>query len=75
MRPMIRLPGLLVVRGRSGDDTSQNTDNMAPRFDQAAAIVGGSEAGLLHTRSGVTVYSVKAGRIDEGVFMPLDEKP
>ncbi len=50
-------------------------DNMATRFDQAAAIVGGSEAGPLRMRSGATLYSVKAGKIDEGVFLPLDEKP
>jgi len=45
------------------------------RFEQAAAIVGPSEAGPLKMRSGLTLYRVEAGRIDAGTFLPLDPPP
>lgn len=45
---------------------------MQTRFEQTAAVVGPSEAGVLTMPSGVVVYSVKDGKIDEGKFIPLD---
>jgi 3',5'-cyclic AMP phosphodiesterase CpdA len=45
------------------------------RFEQAAAVVGPSEAGSLRMRSGVTLYRVRDGRIDAGTFVPLDPAP
>jgi predicted MPP superfamily phosphohydrolase len=42
------------------------------RFEQAAAVVGPSEAGSLHMRSGVTLYRVQDGGIDAGTFLPLE---
>jgi hypothetical protein len=42
------------------------------RFHQAAAVVGPSEAAGLKLVSGVTVYRVKEGRVDDGTFLPLD---
>jgi hypothetical protein len=50
-------------------------DGVATRFEQAAAIVGSSEAGPLRMRSGVTLYQVRDGTIDAGTFLPLDTKP
>jgi hypothetical protein len=44
------------------------------RFEQAAAVVGPSEAGTLRMRSGVTLYRVQDGGIDGGTFLPLDAK-
>jgi hypothetical protein len=41
------------------------------RFDQSAATVGPSASGGLTFPSGITVYRVKGGRIDEGEFVPL----
>jgi Icc-related predicted phosphoesterase len=41
------------------------------RFNQTAAIVGPSEGGGLTLPSGLTVYRVKAGLIDEGAFVRL----
>ena len=41
------------------------------RFFQAAAVVGPSEGAGLKLTSGVTVYHVKAGRIDDGRFLPF----
>jgi Icc protein len=40
------------------------------RFYQAAAVVGGS-SGLLPFPSGITVYHVKNGVVDDGTFVPL----
>ena len=45
---------------------------MQTRFEQTAAVVGPSEEGELKMPSGVMVYSVKDGKIDEGKFIPLD---
>lgn len=42
------------------------------RFFQAAAVIGPSEGSGLALRSGVTVYRVTAGKIDDGTFVPLD---
>jgi predicted phosphodiesterase len=44
------------------------------RFHQAAAVVGPSEAAGLKLVSGVTLYRVKDGRVDDGTFIPLDAK-
>lgn len=46
---------------------------MQTRFEQTGAVVGPSEEGLLKMPSGVMVYSVKDGKIDEGKFIPLDK--
>ncbi len=43
------------------------------RFEQAAAIVGGGTAAV-PSISGVTVYTVRDGRVDDGEFVPLDKK-
>jgi len=41
------------------------------RFYQTAAVVGPSEGSGLTLSSGVTVYHVRGGRIDDGRFVPL----
>lgn len=41
------------------------------RFFQTAAVVGPSESGPLTMPSGVTVYRVRAGKIDDGTFVPM----
>jgi len=43
------------------------------RFEQTAAVVGPSEEGIVTMPSGVTVYRVKEGKIDEGKFIRLDK--
>lgn len=45
---------------------------MQTRFEQTAAVVGPSEEGSLKMPSGIMLYSVKDGKIDEGKFIPLD---
>lgn len=47
-------------------------EGVVTRFHQAAAIVGPSDAGPFHMRSGVTLYRVENGQIDDGTFLPLD---
>ena len=45
------------------------------RFEQAAAVIAPTPlAGTTHP-SGVTLYRVRAGRIDAGTFVPLDPAP
>lgn len=46
---------------------------LSTRFEQAAAIVGGSD-GVVPAISGVTLYTVRDGRIDDGEFLPLDPR-
>jgi len=46
-------------------------EGLLTRFHQAAAIVGPSEAGPLHLTSGLTLYRVQDGKIDDGTFLPL----
>ena len=45
----------------------------ATRFEQAAAVVGPSDADGLHFSSGITVYRVKAGEIGPGQFVALPD--
>jgi len=42
------------------------------RFEQTAAVVASSNEGDIQMPSGVTVYHVKEGKIDEGKFVRLD---
>ena len=49
-------------------------EGLATRFEQAAAVVGPSSEGNIQTPSGVTVYHVTDGKIDEGNFIRLDRK-
>jgi hypothetical protein len=44
------------------------------RFEQTAAVIGPSETGVIKMPSGVTLYNVKNGQIDQGQFIPLDRK-
>lgn len=43
------------------------------RYEQAAAVVEPARDGDLVMTSGVTLYTVKDGKIDEGKFIPLDK--
>ena len=47
-------------------------EGVATRFDNAAAIVGPSEGSGLSFPSGVTVYRIRSGRIDDGTFVRLN---
>ncbi|HZY81372.1 MAG TPA: metallophosphoesterase [Cyclobacteriaceae bacterium] len=49
------------------ESTGQNT-----RFEQTAAVVGEGGEGNIVMKSGVVLYKVKNGLIDEGKFIPLD---
>jgi len=42
------------------------------RFHQTGAVVGPSDAAGLNFVSGVTLYRVDGGRVDDGTFLPLD---
>lgn len=43
------------------------------RFEQTAAVVGPAEDRVLKMPSGVMLYSVKDGKVDDGKFIPLDK--
>ncbi len=47
----------------------------ATRFDQAAAIVGPSSGAGMTLPSGITLYRVRRGTIEEGRFIPLGIEP
>ena len=46
-------------------------EGVPTRFYQTAAVVGPTEGGGLTLPSGITVYRVRRGRIDDGTFVPL----
>jgi Icc-related predicted phosphoesterase len=48
-------------------------EGLTTRFEQTAAVVGPTEAGIIKMPSGLTVYHVKDGKIDEGKFIRLDK--
>jgi Icc protein len=48
-------------------------EGMQTRFEQTAAVVGPAEEGIITMPSGVTVYRVKEGKIDDGKFIRLDK--
>jgi hypothetical protein len=47
----------------------------AMRFHQSAATISDTPAGPFRMPSGVTVYTVRGGRVDEGRFVPLGTAP
>jgi hypothetical protein len=48
------------------------TENGPMRFYQTGAVVGPNEAGGLKFPSGVTLYRVRNGKVDDGTFILLD---
>lgn len=48
------------------------TERGAARFHQTGAVVGPSRAAGMTFPSGVTLYRVRNGRVDDGTFLPLD---
>ncbi len=51
------------------------TKNGPVRFHQAGAVLGPGGAGGMTFPSGVTLYRVRGGRVDNGTFLPLDGTP
>lgn len=50
-----------------------STEGRVPiRFEQTGAVVGPSSGGALRMASGVTVFSIRNGKISEGTFVRLD---
>ena len=47
-------------------------EGLSTRFEQTAAVVGPTNEGNIQMPSGITVYHVKNGKIDEGNFIHLD---
>jgi predicted MPP superfamily phosphohydrolase len=48
-------------------------EGIPTRFEQTAAVIAPTEQGILKMPSGITVYHVKDGKIDEGKFVHLDK--
>jgi hypothetical protein len=55
----------------AGERLEYEIDGVRTRFHQSAAIVGPSGGGGLRFPSGITVYTVRDGAIDDGRFVPL----
>lgn len=68
-------PYPLALGGHMHTRESLRYQGVATRFDQAAAVIGPSEGAGLQLPSGVTVYRVRGGKIDEGRFVPLTPDP
>ncbi len=49
-------------------------EGLTTRFEQTGAVIGPSEESGIKMPSGVMLYNVKDGKIDEGHFIPLDKK-
>lgn len=69
LRLEIALGGHMHVR----ESLVYQTENGPVRFQQAAAIVEASKVAGVTMASGFTVYRVKNGKIDDGVFFPLEK--
>lgn len=48
-------------------------EGLQTRFEQTAAVIGPSEEGVIKMPSGITLYKVVNGKIDEGTFIPMDK--
>ena len=48
-----------------------DTSKKKVKFYQTGAVVGPSSAGVLVMPSGVTLYTVENGKIDDGKFIPI----
>jgi 3',5'-cyclic AMP phosphodiesterase CpdA len=64
---------LLALAGHYHFQQKFSLEGFQTRFEQTAAVVGPAEQGILTMPSGVTVYRVKGGKIDEGKFIRLDK--
>jgi len=49
-------------------------EGMKTRFEQTAAVIGPNKTAYTTMPSGITLYKVVNGTIDEGHFIPLDKK-
>jgi len=64
-------PYPLALGGHMHTRESLSYAGVPTRFQQAAAVIGPSDGSGLTLPSGVTVYHVRGGRIDDGRFVPL----
>lgn len=48
-------------------------EGVPTRFEQTGAIIGPSEEGVIKMPSGITLYKVVNGKIDEGIFIRMDK--
>ncbi|MBI1782722.1 MAG: metallophosphoesterase, partial [Sphingobacteriales bacterium] len=48
-------------------------EGVQTRFEQTAAVIGPSEEGVIKMPSGITLYKVINGKIDEGIFIWMDK--
>jgi hypothetical protein len=55
----------------AGEKLEYEIDGLKTRFNQVSAIVGATEGGGMQFLSGVTLYTVRSGVIDEGRFISL----
>jgi hypothetical protein len=55
----------------AGERLQYEIDGQRTRFHQSAAVIGPSEVAGLKFLSGITVYTVRGGEIDNGRFVPL----
>jgi hypothetical protein len=62
----------LGAHSHSGEKISFETDAGRLRFEQSAAIIGRNQLAPVSLPSGFTLYTVRSGEIDAGVFVRMD---
>ena len=63
----------LALAGHHHSQQKFTMEGVPTRFEQTAAVIGPSDEAGFHHPSGVTVYHVVGGVIDEGRFVRLDK--
>ena len=63
----------LALAGHYHFQSKFSLEGCATRFEQTAAVVAPANDGVFNLPSGVTVYHVKDGKIDDGKFVRLDK--
>jgi Icc protein len=63
----------LALAGHFHFQQKLSIEGVQTRFEQTGAVIGPSEEGMMKMPSGATVYHVKAGHIDAGTFIKLDQ--
>src|SRR5450432_853135 len=64
----------LALAGHHHYQQKFSLEGVQTRFEQTGAVIGPAEESGLKMPSGIMVYNVKDGKIDEGHFIPLDKK-
>lgn len=63
----------LALAGHNHFQQKFSLEGVQTRFEQTGAVIGPSEQGIIKMPSGITLYKVVNGKIDEGTFIRMDK--